>query len=113
MLKLRQAIVTVILCIACFGLAGAIVGYGVGEAAPSFVRWLMGREFERSPDLDPSEFGLGFGLLSGLGFGSFLGLFLVFLLTLRDAWAVIWTRLPPEDSRATTPSKPPRESGLE
>lgn len=117
MLKLRQAILTVVACIACFGLAGAGSGWLLGQAAPSFVTWLMGHEANRSPGLDPSEFSLGIGLMGGAGFGAFLGIILIVLLVLRDAWVVIWTRTPPDDARVHAPpplpSKPPREPGLD
>jgi hypothetical protein len=85
MIRLTQAIVAVMSCTLVGGAAGGIVGAAVGRLAPGFVRWLC------SPggaggNVDPTEFGFGLGVVSGLFFGVGTGVFLVCVLTLRDAW---------------------------
>src|SRR6478752_7034197 len=84
MIRLTQAIVAVMSCTLAAGAAGGIVGAAVGRLAPSFVRWLV------SPggggNVDPTEFGFGLGIVSGLFMGVGTGVFLVCVLTLRDAW---------------------------
>ena len=84
MIRLPQAIVAVMTCTLSSGAAGGIVGATIGRLAPSFVRWL------HSPGgaahVDPTEFGFGLGVVCGLLMGAGTGLFLVCVLTLRDAW---------------------------
>ena len=87
MIRLTQAIVSVMACTMASGVAGGVVGATVGRIAPSFVRWL------HSPGgpggagfVDPMEFGFGLGVVCGLFLGAGTGLFLVVVLTLRDAW---------------------------
>jgi hypothetical protein len=85
MIRLTQAIVAVMCCTLVAGLAGGIVGAAVGRIAPSFVRWLF------SPGgavgaIDPTEFGFGLGVVSGLFLGVGTGVFLVCVLAIRDAW---------------------------
>ena len=84
MIRLPQAIVAVMSCTLASGAAGGIVGAAVGRLAPSFVRWLYAPG--RAAPVDPTEFGFGLGLVSGLLMGAGTGLFLVCVLTLRDAW---------------------------
>jgi hypothetical protein len=85
MIRLTQAIVAVMSCTLAAGAAGGIVGAAVGRLAPTFVRWLF------SPgggggNIDPTEFGFGLGVVSGLFLGVGTGVFLVCVLALRDAW---------------------------
>jgi hypothetical protein len=85
MIRLTQAIVAVMSCTLAAGAAGGIVGAAVGRLAPTFVRWLF------SPgggggNIDPTEFGFGLGVVSGLFLGAGTGVFLVCVLALRDAW---------------------------
>jgi hypothetical protein len=85
MIRLPQAIVAVMSCTLAAGLAGGVVGATVGRVAPSFVRWIA------SPGgvggaVDPTEFGFGLGVVSGLFLGVGTGVFLVCVLALRDAW---------------------------
>lgn len=86
MIRLSQAIVSVMSCTLAAGAAGGIVGAAVGRLAPTFVRWLV------SPggggNIDPTEFGFGLGVVSGLFLGVGTGVFLVCVLTLRDAWLI-------------------------
>jgi len=84
MIRLPQAIVAVMSCTLAAGAAGGIVGATVGRLAPSFVRWLHSPG--RAANIDPTEFGFGLGVVSGLFMGAGTGLFLVCVLTLRDAW---------------------------
>jgi hypothetical protein len=84
MIRLPQAIVAVMACTLTSGVAGGIVGAAVGRLAPSFVRWLYSPG--RAAPVDPTEFGFGLGVVSGLLMGAGTGLFLVCVLTLRDAW---------------------------
>ncbi len=79
MIQLTQAIVAVMSCTLVGGAAGGIVGAAVGRLAPSFVRWLY------SPggaggNVDPTEFGFGLGVVTGLFFGVGTGVFLVCVL---------------------------------
>jgi hypothetical protein len=85
MIRLTQAIVAVMSCTLAAGAAGGIVGATVGRLAPSFVQWLYapGRA---AAQVDPTEFGFGLGVVSGLFLGVGTGVFLVCVLTLRDAW---------------------------
>jgi hypothetical protein len=85
MIRLTQAIVAVMSCTLAAGAAGGIVGAAVGRLAPTFIRWLF------SPgggggNIDPTEFGFGLGVVSGLFLGVGTGVFLVCVLALRDAW---------------------------
>jgi hypothetical protein len=57
----------------------------VGRLAPSFARWLYAPG-GAAANVDPTEFGFGLGVVSGLFFGVGTGVFLVCVLTLRDAW---------------------------
>jgi hypothetical protein len=84
MIRLPQAIVAVMACTLASGVAGGIVGAAVGRFAPSFVLWLHSPV--RAAPVDPTEFGFGLGVVSGLMMGAGTGLFLVCVLTLRDAW---------------------------
>lgn len=87
MIRLPQAIVSVMACTMASGLAGGIVGATVGRFAPTFVRWLASPSgFGGAGLIDPTEFGFGLGSVCGLFLGAGTGLFLVVVLTLRDAW---------------------------
>jgi hypothetical protein len=110
MLRLWQAFLTVALSIAIFGVLGALLGTTLGSVAPTFVEWLMGPGYEAYPSPRPYEFAVGIGLMSGLGFGAFLGIMLVVLLTLRDAWVAAWTRTRPDEFYNQHAAKPPREA---
>jgi hypothetical protein len=85
MIRLTQAIVAVMSCTLVAGAAGGIVGAGVGRLAPSFVRWLYAPG-GAGGNVDPTEFGFGLGVVTGLFFGVGTGVFLVCVLALRDAW---------------------------
>ena len=87
MIRLTQAIVAVMACTVASGVAGGVVGAAVGRFAPSFVLWLAspGGILGAGP-IEPTEFGLGLGCVCGLFLGAGTGLFLVVVLTLRDAW---------------------------
>ena len=87
MIRLPQAIVAVMSCTMASGVAGGVVGATVGRLAPSFVGWLHSPTMGNGPlNFDPTEFGLGLGVVSGLLMGAATGVFLVVVLTLRDAW---------------------------
>ena len=86
MIRLTQAIVAVMACTVTSGVAGGVVGAAIGTFAPSFVTWLQGLPKVGGPALDPTEFGLGLGVVSGLFFGAAVGSFLVAVIALRDAW---------------------------
>jgi len=85
MIRLSQAIVAVMSCTLAAGAAGGIVGAAVGRLAPSFVRWLYAPG-GAAGQIDPTEFGFGLGIVSGLFLGVGTGVFLVCVLALRDAW---------------------------
>ena len=85
MIRLTQAIVGVMSCTLAAGAAGGIVGAAVGRLAPSFVRWLFSPG-GGAANIDPTEFGFGLGVVSGLFLGVGTGVFLVCVLALRDAW---------------------------
>lgn len=87
MIRLTQAIVAVMACTLASGFAGGVVGATVGRFAPSFVIWLHSPSVQLGPaNFDPTEFGFGLGVVCGLLIGAGTGLFLVVVLTLRDAW---------------------------
>lgn len=89
MIRLTQAIVAVMASTVASGVAGGIVGAAVGRFAPSFVRWLAAPGlaiFQQPNPFDPTEFGFGLGTVCGLFLGAGTGLFLVVVLSLRDAW---------------------------
>ncbi|MHC5541798.1 hypothetical protein ACYOEI_26570, partial [Singulisphaera rosea] len=52
----------------------------------SFVAWLRSPGVNGVVNFDPTEFGFGLGVVSGLFLGAGTGLFLVVVLALRDAW---------------------------
>jgi hypothetical protein len=86
MIRLTQAIVAVMSCTLVAGTAGGIVGAAVGRLAPTFVRWLYSPAAGAAAQVDPTEFGFGLGVVSGLFLGTGTGVFLVCVLALRDAW---------------------------
>jgi uncharacterized membrane protein YfcA len=87
MIRLPQAIAAVMACTLTAGFAGGVVGATVGRISPSFVIWLMSQGLHNAPaNFDPTEFGFGLGIVSGLLLGVGSGLFLVAVLALRDAW---------------------------
>jgi hypothetical protein len=89
MIRLTQAIVAVMASTVASGVAGGIVGAAIGRFAPSFIAWLAapGRVLGGQQLLfDPTEFGFGLGTVCGLFLGAGTGLFLVVVLSLRDAW---------------------------
>jgi hypothetical protein len=85
MIRLSKAIVAVMACTLTSGVAGGIVGAAIGRLAPSFVRWLYSPGGAAN-NVDPTEFGFGLGVVCGLLMGASTGVFLVCVLTLRDAW---------------------------
>jgi hypothetical protein len=87
MIRLTQAIVAVMASTVASGFAGGVVGATVGRFAPSFVTWLHSPDARfGAANFDPTEFGFGLGVVCGLLMGAGTGLFLVVVLTLRDAW---------------------------
>jgi len=87
MIRLTQAIVSVMSCTMASGAAGGVVGATVGRLAPSFVAWLHSPTDGNGPvNFDPTEFGFGLGVVCGLFMGAATGVFLVVVLALRDAW---------------------------
>jgi len=67
------------------GIAGAVVGvgigFGLGRFAPDYYRTVF--RMPRSVDLDPIQTGVGLGLTQGLGLGLLVGLVIV----LAVAWS--------------------------
>src|SRR5215218_7111485 len=87
MIGLTQAIVSVMASTLAAGFAGGVVGAAVGRLAPSFVAWLHSPGLGNpQANFDATEFGFGLGVVCGLFLGAGTGLFLVVVLTLRDAW---------------------------
>jgi hypothetical protein len=86
MIRLTQAIVAVMATTLTAGVAGGVVGAAVGPLAPSFVTWLHSPGNGGPGNFDPTEFGFGLGVVSGLFLGAGSGVFLVVVLALRDAW---------------------------
>jgi hypothetical protein len=99
MMKLPQAIVAVMSCTLVGGVAGGIVGATVGRLAPTFVRWLYAPG-GAAANVDPTEFGFGLGVVTGLFFGVGTGIFLVCVLTIRDAWLARSGIMPPKEKVA-------------
>jgi hypothetical protein len=86
-IRLTQAIVSVMTCTISAGIVGGIVGAAVGRIAPTFVSWLYSPVGPiGAQNFDAIEFGFGLGTVCGLLMGAGTGLFLVCVLTLRDAW---------------------------
>jgi len=98
MIRLTQAIVAVMACTLAAGLAGGIVGASIGRLAPTFVLWIASPGGQAG-QVDPTEFGFGLGVVSGLFIGSGAGVFLVCVLALRDAW-LARSGLLPQDKAA-------------
>jgi hypothetical protein len=98
MIRLTQAIVAVMACTVASGVAGGVVGLAVGTFAPGFVLWLQDLP-KGNPAFEPTEFGLGLGIVSGLFFGAAVGAFLVAVIAFRDAW-LARAGLTPESLRA-------------
>ncbi len=98
MIRLTQAIVAVMACTVAAGVAGGVVGAAVGTFAPSFVLWLQALPPAQA-GVNPTEFGLGLGVVSGLFFGAAVGSFLVAVIALRDAW-LARAGLSPETGRS-------------
>jgi hypothetical protein len=89
MIRFGQAIAATMGCTIAAGFAGGVVGASVGSFAPGFVLWL--EEFGPSRNaFDPTQFGLGLGIVSGLFLGASVGSFLVMVLAWRDAWLMRW-----------------------
>ena len=86
MIRLTQAIVAVMSCTIASGAAGGVVGAVVGRLAPSFVLWLHSPGGPGAALINPAEFGFGLGVVCGLFLGAGTGVFLVVVITLRDAW---------------------------
>ncbi len=87
MMRLTQAITSVMGTTFAGGLAGGAVGSAIGRFAPSFVIWIhQSVPPQAAAPPDPTEFGLGLGVVSGLFFGAAVGSFLVTVIALRDAW---------------------------
>jgi hypothetical protein len=98
MIRLTQAMVAVMTCTIASGAAGGVVGATVGRLAPSFVSWLYSPGAPGA-GVDPTEFGFGLGVVSGLFLGAGTGLFLVVVLTLRDAWLFRSGKIEPKVAR--------------
>jgi hypothetical protein len=94
MLKLYQAIGSVLGGTLAGGLAGGLVGAAIGNLAPSFVLWFHSpvRDSATNSLLDPVEFGLGLGSVSGLFFGAATSVMIVFAVLIRDA--IVSSRAP-------------------
>jgi hypothetical protein len=80
-IRLPQAIASVMLGTLAAGAAGGITGYAIGRLAPSFVRWLTGPGAAG----DVAELGFGLGIVSGLILGAGASLFLATAILIRDA----------------------------
>ncbi len=100
MIRLPQAIAAVISCTLASGLAGGIVGAGIGRFAPTFVRWLYSPGLGGA-NVDPTEFGFGLGVVCGLLMGATAAVFLVCVLAIRDAWLARHGMLPPREKRTS------------
>lgn len=86
MIRLPQAIASVIGCTLAAGAVGGVAGSVVGKLAPSFVRFLATSPHAVIENFNPAEFGLGFGAVCGFFMGAAASVFLVSVLALRDAW---------------------------
>jgi hypothetical protein len=86
MIQLKEAIAAVLGSTIVAGIAGGIAGGVVGRIAPAFVLWLYSPGVAAPGWVSPVEFGIGLGTVCGLLMGAGTGLFLVSILTLRDAW---------------------------
>jgi hypothetical protein len=87
MFKFPQAVASVVACTFVGGLAGGLAGAIVGRLAPSFVLWIWsshpGTEIV---GFDPTGFGLGLGAVCGLVMGAAAGVFLISVLSFREAY---------------------------
>lgn len=97
MMKLSQAIKAVMAATIASGFLGGLVGFLVGLAAPSFVRWLYAPiTGAAAADFRPTEFGLGIGVVSGLFLGAGASVFLAAMMIVRDT---VLARTKPESLR--------------
>lgn len=87
MTRLMISLGFVIASILIGGIIGGFVGREVGRHSPSFVKAIAGgpQPLADHPS-QPAEFGYGLGIVSGLFFGAGIGLFLVLVHAIRDAW---------------------------
>lgn len=86
MIRLPQAIASVIAGTMASGLAGGVVGAAVGRLAPSFIAWLHSPVGGPPPGFEPTEFALGLGVVCGLVLGDGASVLLAIILIARDAW---------------------------
>jgi len=80
MLRLPQAITSVMLATLAGGAAGGITGFAIGRLAPTFIRWLCGP----GPNADPADLAFGLGIVSGLVLGAGVSMFLAMAVIIRD-----------------------------
>ena len=66
-----------------FGIAGALIGFGVGTWLPDFYRTVF--RIPREMAVDPAQIGLALGLVNGLLFGVGVGLIIVVVVTWYNA----------------------------
>jgi hypothetical protein len=84
MIRLSEAITSVMLGTLASGAVGGLVGYAIGRLAPTFVRWLCSPAGGAGAGFDPAEFGFGLGIVSGLFLGAGASVFLAMILVVRD-----------------------------
>jgi hypothetical protein len=79
------------------GLAGGLVGLGLGWLAPGFVTWIHSPApfGPQPPDFDAARFGLGLGTVCGLVLGTGAGLLLAITQMVVDALAAGRVARPP------------------
>ena len=82
MTVLRGFLITILSGVA-FGVVGALIGYGLGVAAPDYYRIVFRMHPESQYDLP--TFGLGVGLVQGAGVGIFVGVAIVLAVSWHDS----------------------------
>jgi hypothetical protein len=82
MIRLPEAIASVMLGTLAAGAAGGLTGFAIGKLAPSFVRWLCGPGAVG----DVAEIAFGLGIVSGLVMGAGVSMFLAAVIIIREAF---------------------------
>jgi hypothetical protein len=80
-MTITKAILSVGLTALLFGVAGGLVGYGIGRFFPGYYRQVF---YIRDPQVTPEDLGVGLGITQGLMWGIVTGLILVLIIAWKE-----------------------------